>query len=218
MKVLIVDDHILVRDGLRSLLEARGIEVVGEATNGEEAVELARELKPDIVLMDLMMPKMDGIEATKLISAELPEIKVVVLTASEEEEDLFEAIRSGASGYIIKNIDPDRFFELLEAAYQGEPALPPNLARKVLQEFAQPKIERKKRPDAELTDREREILELLVQGITSNKEIAERLFLSESTVKYHLHNILNKLHLQNRAQVVAYALQHGLIPKDKRQD
>jgi len=142
----------------------------------------------------------------------------VVLTASEEEEDLFEAIRSGASGYIIKNIDPDRFFELLEAAYQGEPALPPNLARKVLQEFAQPKIERKKRPDAELTDREREILELLVQGITSNKEIAERLFLSESTVKYHLHNILNKLHLQNRAQVVAYALQHGLIPKDKRQD
>jgi len=218
MKVLIVDDHILVRDGLRSLLEARGIEVVGEATNGEEAVELARELKPDIVLMDLMMPKMDGIEATKLISAELPKIKVVVLTASEEEEDLFEAIRSGASGYIIKNIDPDRFFELLEAAYQGEPALPPNLARKVLQEFAQPKIERKKRPDAELTDREREILELLVQGITSNKEIAERLFLSESTVKYHLHNILNKLHLQNRAQVVAYALQHGLIPKDKRQD
>ncbi len=218
MKVLIVDDHILVRDGLRSLLEARGIEVVGEATNGEEAVELARELKPDIVLMDLMMPKMDGIEATKLISAELPEVRVVVLTASEEEEDLFEAIRSGASGYIIKNIDPDRFFELLEAAYQGEPALPPNLARKVLQEFAQPRIERKKRPDAELTDREREILELLVQGITSNKEIAERLFLSESTVKYHLHNILNKLHLQNRAQVVAYALQHGLIPKDKRQD
>lgn len=124
MKVLIVDDHILVRDGLRSLLEARGIEVVGEATNGEEAVELARELKPDIVLMDLMMPKMDGIEATKLISAELPKIKVVVLTASEEEEDLFEAIRSGASGYIIKNIDPDRFLSCLRQHIRESPPSP----------------------------------------------------------------------------------------------
>jgi len=210
MRVLIADDHALFRDSLRTLLEARGVEVVGEAETGKEAVELARELRPDVVLMDLKMPGMDGLAATRMISAEMPEVKVVVLTASEDDEDLFEAVKSGALGYMFKDVRSDQFFELLEAASRGEPAFTPGLARKLLREMSKPAGRAKQEPEV-LTEREQEILELLVQGITSNKELAERLILSENTVKYHLRNILDKLHLQNRTQVVAYALQHGLV-------
>ncbi|MDI3339590.1 MAG: response regulator transcription factor [Sphaerobacter sp.] len=211
MRVVIADDHALFRDGLRSLLEARGVEVVAEARNGREAVEQARALRPDVVLMDLTMPEMGGLEATRLISAELPEVSVVVLTASEEDADLFEAIKSGADGFLPKDLEAETFFALLEGVSEGQPALTPSLARKVLNEFARPAAPRPERTAEELTEREREVLELLVQGVTSNRELADRLFVSENTVKYHLRNILTKLHLQNRAQVIAYALRHGLV-------
>lgn len=209
MRVLIADDHALFRDGLRSLLEARGVEVVGEAKNGREAIELARRHRPDIVLMDLTMPEVDGLTATRLVATELPDVRVVILTASDDEADLFEAIKSGAQGYLLKNLEADEFFQALASVMAGEPVLTPRLARRLLQELAQrPAVQEQA---AALTDREREILELLVQGVTSNRELAERLFISENTVKYHLKNIMAKLHLENRAQVIAYALRTGLV-------
>jgi DNA-binding NarL/FixJ family response regulator len=211
VRVLIADDHALFRDGLRSLLEAHGIDVVAEARNGREAVELARIHHPQVVLMDLAMPELDGLGATRLLTAELPEIAVVVLTASEDDEDLFEAVKSGAQGFLPKDLEATRFFELLDGVTRGEPALTPALARKVLGAFARPDPKpTPAAPDA-LTDREREVLELLVEGVTSNRDLAERLFVSENTIKYHLRNILQKLHLQNRAQVIAYAVRHGLV-------
>lgn len=214
MRVLIADDHALFRDGIRSLLEARGVEIAGEAENGRQAVELAHRTRPDIVLMDLSMPEMGGLAATRLISAELPDVKVVVLTASEHDSDLFEAIKSGAQGYLFKNLKADELAAMLDKVLNGEPALTPALARKLLGEFARPQTaaSRRERANDELTDREREVLELLVQGVTSNRDLAERLVVSENTVKYHLRNILGKLHLQNRAQVVAYAVSHRLVP------
>jgi DNA-binding NarL/FixJ family response regulator len=211
MRLLIADDHPLFRDGLRSLLEARGIDVVGEAKNGREAVEQVHRLRPDVVLMDLSMPELNGLAATRLLSADYPEVKVVILTASEDDADLFEAIKSGAQGYIFKNLDSAEFFRLLEGVARGEPALTPGLARKLLSEFARPmtRTAAGEGPDA-LTEREQEILDLLIQGVTSNHDLAERLVVSENTVKYHLRNILDKLHVQNRAQVVAYAVRHGM--------
>ena len=211
MRVLIADDHILVRDGLRSLLEARGLEVVGEARNGREAVEAARSARPDIVLMDLAMPEMDGLTATRLIATDVPNVSVVVLTAAEDDANLFEAIKSGAQGYLPKNIESEQFFALLEGLSRGEPALTPGLARKVLGEFAKGTPPDAENPEPTLTEREHEVLELLVEGVTSNRELARRMMVSEPTVKYHLCNILDKLHLQNRAQVVAYALRHKLV-------
>ena len=213
MRVLIADDHLLFRDGLKSLLEARGVEVVAEAQNGKQAVEMARHFKPDIVLMDLTMPEMGGLDATRVLTADESDTRVVVVTASEDDADLFEAIKSGAQGFIPKNLEASQFFELLDGVTRGEPALTPGLARKVLREFAKPPEEprEEERTATTLTEREREVLELLVQGITSNKELAERLVVSENTVKYHLRNILDKLHVQNRAQVIAYALRHRLV-------
>lgn len=212
MKILIADDHALFRDSLRSLVEAHGLEVLGEAKNGREAVELARKLKPDVVLMDLSMPEMDGLAATRLISADLPEVKVVVLTASDEDAKLFEAIKSGAQGYLLKNLESEDFFALLDGVNRGEPALTPALARKLLQEFARPAQPSAPAhdPDA-LTDREREVLELLVSGVTSNRKLAKQLGVSENTVKFHVRNILDKLHLHNRAQVVSYAIRNRIV-------
>ncbi len=212
MRLLIADDHALFRDSLRSLLTARGVEVVGEAGNGKEAVALARQLRPDIVLMDLSMPEMDGLAATRLISAELDDVKVVVLTASSEDEDLFESIKSGAEGYLLKDLEADRFFALLDGVAKGEPALTPLLARKLLTEFAHPKASPKKDKDPDaLTAREMEVLESMVQGVTTNRALARQLGVSENTVKFHVRNILDKLHLHNRAQVVSYALRHGIV-------
>jgi DNA-binding NarL/FixJ family response regulator len=212
MKILIADDHALFRDSLRSLLEAHGLEVVGEARNGREAVELARKLKPEVVLMDLSMPELDGLSATRLISADQPEVKVVVLTASDEDAKLFEAIKSGAQGYLLKNLESEDFFNLLDGVSRGEPALTPALARKLLQEFARPAQPpaTPQDPDA-LTDREREVLELLVNGVTSNRKLAKQLGVSENTVKFHVRNILDKLHLHNRAQVVSYAIRNRIV-------
>jgi DNA-binding NarL/FixJ family response regulator len=228
VKILIADDHTLFRESLRSLLEARGLEVVGEARDGAEACELARRLSPDIVLMDLSMPEVDGLAATRQISAELPEVKVVVLTASDDDAKLFEAIKAGAQGYLLKNLDAKEFFALLERTERGDPALTPALARKLLQEFARPTAAPAQRqeggkdpqarvdPDA-LTEREREILELLVQGVTSNRKLARHLGVSENTVKFHVRHILDKLHLHNRAQVVSHALRHGMV-EPQRED
>jgi len=210
MRVLIADDHALFRDGLRSLLEARGLEVVGEARNGREAVEMARLHRPEIVLMDLSMPELSGVAATRLIRAEMSGVKVVVLTASEDDADLFEAIKSGAQGYLRKNLESDTFFALLKGAAHGEPALTPDLARKLLHEFARPAPDQT-HPGPMLTEREREVLVLLVQGICSNRDLARRLVVSENTIKYHLRNILSKLHVRNRAEIVAYALRNGLV-------
>jgi len=218
MRVVIADDHPIFRDGLRGLLEARGVEVVGEASNGREAVDQARRLVPDVVLMDLDMPELNGLAATRLISAESPAVKVVILTASEEDANLFDAIKSGAQGYMYKNLASDELFRLLEGVSHGEPALTPGLARKLLGEFARPVPAPPQRPVDEstpgLTERESEVLDLLVQGITSNRELAERLVVSENTIKFHLRNILEKLHVQNRAQVVAYAARQGLLGAD----
>ena len=211
MRVLIADDHQLFRDGLRSLLEAQGVEVVAEARDGREALELARAHLPDIVLMDLKMPELGGLDATRLLVAVLPGIKTVVLTASEDDADLFEAVKSGAQGYLSKNLQSSELSALLGGVMRGEPALTPGLARKVLREFARPATPATDRAPDELTDRERDVLELLVTGITSNRELADHLSISENTIKYHLRNILDKLHLHNRAQVIAYAVREGLV-------
>jgi DNA-binding NarL/FixJ family response regulator len=214
MRVLLADDHALFRAGLRGLLEARGIDVIGEAGTGREAIDQTLRLNPDIVLMDLDMPELDGLAATRLISAQQTGVKVVMLTASEEDAHLFEAIKSGAQGYVFKNLPAAELFALLEGVDRGEPALTPALARKLLGEFARPAQTVPPPPDASaglaaLTERERDVLDVLVQGITSNRELAERLVITENTVKYHLRNILDKLHVQNRAQVIAFAARHA---------
>jgi len=226
IRIVIADDHALFRDGLRSLLEAGrppvspreppvGVEVVGEARNGAEAIALARSAHPDIVLMDLMMPGTSGLEATRAIAAELPDVRVVVLTASEDDADLFEAVKSGAQGYLSKNLEAEALFASLAQVVAGEPAFSPLLARKVLGEFARqassPPPEETPVPIQPLTEREREVLELLVRGVTSNRDLADRLYVSPNTVKYHLRNILDKLHLNNRSQVIAYAIRSGLV-------
>jgi len=212
MRILIADDHTLFRESLGSLLASRGFEIVGQARDGREAVDLARRLQPDIVLMDLSMPGLDGLAATRLISAEMPQVKVVVLTGSDEDEKLFEAIKSGAQGYLLKNLESRELFSFLEGVGRGEPALTPRLASKLLQEFARPTrpAVEPHDPDA-LTEREREVLEWLVQGVTSNRKLARQLGVSDNTVKFHIRNILDKLHLHNRAQVVGFALRHGIV-------
>jgi len=221
LRVVLVDDHRLMREGLKGFLGMRGVEVVGEGSNGRDAVRLARELRPDVLLMDLSMPEMDGLEATRLIKAERSEQVIVILTASEAEVDLFEAVKSGAQGYLLKSLEPELLVGQLEAAARGEAALTPALAAKVLAELARttqpppsaPATPHSPAPSPEdiepLTAREREVLDLVVRG-ASNREIAEALVVSDNTVKYHLKNILGKLHLHNRAQVVAYALRRGL--------
>lgn len=216
VRILIADDHALFRDGLRSLLAARGHEVIAEAKNGREAVDLARQLRPELVLMDLSMPELDGIAATRAIHSEAPEIRVVILTASESDATLFEAIKAGAQGYLLKNLEAEDFFELLNRASSGEPALNPALARKLLQEFAKPKAAQN-REEEDLTAREREVLELMVDGITSNRRLAKRLGVSENTVKFHVRNILDKLRLHTRAEAVGYALRKKIVePEETR--
>jgi DNA-binding NarL/FixJ family response regulator len=212
MKILIADHQTLFRDSLRSLLEANGLEVLGEARNGCEAVDLALRLNPDVVLMDLSLPEMDGFAATRLIGAQRPAIKVVILTAFDDDARLFAAIRSGAQGYLLKDLDAAEFLRLLHGVGRGEPALTPALARKLLQEFARPSQVPAHHPDPDaLTDREREVLALLVRGVTSNRLLAGELGVSENTVKFHVRNILDKLHLHDRAQVVGYAIRHRMV-------
>lgn len=206
MRVLLADDHALVRAGIASLLRASGVEVVAEAGSGDEAITYARRLRPDLIFMDIRMPGRNGLEATKAIKAEMPEIKVVMLTVSDEDADLFEAIKSGAEGYLLKNLREQEFADVLARLANDEPILSPPLARKLLREFA-----RLKESSSEgLTKREMEVLALVARGAT-NKEVAAELYVSASTVDFHMRNILAKLHLRNRAQVVAWAVEHGLV-------
>jgi DNA-binding NarL/FixJ family response regulator len=219
MRLLLVDDHALFRQSLQVLLETSGYEVVGMAADGMEALRQARALRPDLVLMDIEMPLCDGLAATRLIKAELPEIKIVMLTVSASDDDLFEAIKSGASGYLLKSQDADRFLEMVDEVLRGGAALPPELAARLLDEFAR-QARRQVPADThpgeaaggDLTSRQGEILTLVAQGLTY-AQIGNVLFLSEATVRYHMAHIMERLHLQNRAQVIAYAGGHGLNRK-----
>ncbi len=213
MRVLLVDDHALVRNGIASLLRTRNIDVIGEAGDGLEALEKARQLKPDIILMDIKMPSCSGLEATRLIKAEMPQTKIVILTVSDDDEDLFEAIKSGADGYLLKNIKAEEFFAFLSGVVKGEAAISPLLATKIIEEFAH-QTTRGIEPlpsESEPTKRETDVLRLVATGAL-NKEIAHSLNITENTVKYHLRHIMEKLHLRNRAQVAAYAVSKGITP------
>ena len=215
MNVLLVDDHQLFLEGLQNLLIANDIPVVGVAHNGHEAIAMAQELRPDVILMDIQMPGCDGLEATKQIKQLLPDVKIVMLTMSADDEHLFEAIKNGATGYLLKNLDADEFFELLAGLERGEAPMTRTLATKLLTEFAQqahrPPITEPEEDEVDgLTERQMEVLKYIAQGWT-NKEIADTLFITERTVKYHLQEILQKLHLRNRTQAVAYAVRTGLI-------
>jgi DNA-binding NarL/FixJ family response regulator len=214
VRVLLADDHALFRAGLASLFKAWGVEVVGEASNGNEAIAQARALKPDAIFMDIHMPECNGLEATRAIKAESPEMTIVMLTVSDDEQDLFEAIKSGAEGYLLKNLQEEEFAEMVGRVSRGEPALSPNLARGLMREFARLGSEGAPSDEADgLTERERDVLEYVAGGAT-NREIASALVISENTVNFHMRNILGKLHLRNRAQVVAWAIEHGITPAD----
>ncbi|MGF7185044.1 DNA-binding NarL/FixJ family response regulator [Desulfitispora alkaliphila] len=218
VKILLVDDHVLVRKGIISLMATEEqFEIVGEASNGIEALELAKEVMPDIILMDINMPQCNGIEATKLIKKQLPYVKIVMLTVCEDDQHLFEAVKSGASGYLLKNLEPDNLVSSLLEVVKGEAPISPSMATKIMNEFAQvtnPKPE----PNAinDLTKREKEVLEMLIDGLT-NKEIAKELSISENTVRNHIRNIFDKLHIENRVQAATYALQQGISGKKKIQ-
>ncbi len=212
LRILVADDHALFRDGLAALLQTRGYKVVAEARDGLEALEQARNTHPDLILMDVNMPRLDGLAATRLILTELPETRIIILTVSDDDENLFEAIKSGAQGYLLKNTDTQVLFERLEDAARGEPAISGPIARKILKEFARRLSggTGAEEPAEDLNEREKQVLSLASEGLT-NRDIATRLNLSENTIKYHFKNILQKLHLRNRAQAVAYALQTGLL-------
>jgi len=209
MKTLLVDDHPLFLDGLKSLLTVRGIEVVGTARGGIEALEKARSLNPEIILMDIKMPNLDGLAATRLIKAELPAVKIVMLTMSADDEDLFEAIKNGACGYLLKTLDVDEFFTLFLGLARGEVPLSPGLAGRVLEEFAREAMKSKSIKTSEantevLSPRQMQVLTLVAQGLTY-KEVGAKLCLAERTIKYHIGEIIERLHLENRSQVIQYA-------------
>ncbi len=214
--ILIVDDHVLFREGLHNIISHwPDFEVVGEARNGQEAIEMARGLLPDIILMDISMPVMDGLQATRQIVRELPGIQVVMLTMSEDGENLFDAIQNGARGYVLKDIPSSGLHKKLIGVLHGEAALSGVMATKILDQFGKTKAKLDASETAglePLTDRESQVLELVAQGL-SNPEIAERLFLSENTVKKYLHNILEKLHLNNRVEAAIYAVKEGLVKR-----
>jgi NarL family two-component system response regulator LiaR len=212
IRVLIADDHRIVRKGLTVLLATeRDIKVVGEAQDGLEAVEKAGSLQPDVVLMDLVMPRMDGIEATSKITEAHPKVKILVLTSFAADDKVFPAVKAGALGYLLKDSSPEELLEAIHRVHRGEPSLEPAIARKVLQEISHPS---KQKPTGDpLTERELEVLRLIAQGL-SNKEIASKIFIAEWTVRTHVSNILSKLHLASRTQAALYALRSGLASID----
>ena len=219
MRVLLADDHGLFLEGIQNLLTAHGWQVIGTARDGLQALEQARALHPELILMDVQMPKCDGLTATRLIKAEMPEIKIVMLTMSDDDEHLFDAIKSGATGYLLKSADAREFFELLDGLPRGEAPLSRSLSAKILQELAHPSatVDKSITPPTEsipkLTERQMEVLTLVAQGLT-NKQIGEKLFLTERAIKYHMGEILARLHLENRAQVIAFAARTGLLKSD----
>ncbi len=218
MRILLADDHALFRAGLASLLRAWGLDVVGQANNGEEAITKVRELHPDLVMMDITMPGTNGLEATKAIKTMFPDVKIVIITVSDDEQDLFEAIKSGAEGYLLKNLQEKEFADLINRLDRNEPIISPGLANKLLQEFVRLKEEEhSSQMETGLTEREEGVLRHVAQGAT-NKEIAGSLQISPHTVNFHMKNILSKLHLRNRAEAVAWAFEHGFAPSDITKD
>jgi DNA-binding NarL/FixJ family response regulator len=231
MRVLLADDHRLIIEGVSNMLALDGIEVVGIANDGLEAVQMAGHLRPDLILMDIRMPRCDGLAATRLIKAAQPEIKIVMLTTSTEDQDLFEAIKSGACGYLIKTMRVEAFLETLRGVEEGVPPFSPGLAARLLDEFARlsrgerstdhpnPAVPAPTEPEDEaalqqleadgLTERQAEVLKLVAGGLTY-KEVGERMSLSEHTVRFHMTKIMNNLHLYNRAEVLEYARRMGL--------
>ena len=214
IRVLIVDDHALFRRGLQMVLESEAdIEVVGEAGDGQEAVERAEAFTPDVVLMDVRMPRRSGIEATRTIKDTLPSTKIIMLTISDEEADLYEAIKAGASGYLLKEISIEEVAGAVRRVNGGQSLISPSMASKLLNEFAsmvKRRDERSQVPGPRLTDRELEVLKLVAKGM-NNRDIGKELFISENTVKNHVRNILEKLHLHSRMEAVVYAVRERLL-------
>jgi len=212
IRVLVVDDHPIVIGGIRAFLEeAEDIQVIGEAYNGIMAIQAYKQLKPDVTLMDLIMPELDGIKAIQLITEDEPEAKILVLTSFITDDKVFPAIKAGAMGFLLKDSEPKELITAIRSVYKGEPTLHPNIARKVLKELGRPSSE-EPIPDP-LTDRETEVLRLLSKGL-DNQEIAERLFVAEVTVRTHISRILRKLQLANRVQATLFALKKGLASLD----
>jgi NarL family two-component system response regulator LiaR len=211
IKVLIVDDHQVVRQGLRTFLELQpDFDVVGEAGDGATAVDLVHQFKPDVVLMDLVMPQIDGISATRqVVSMGLP-IKVIALTSFTDDDRVFPAIQAGACSYLLKDVSPDDLADAIRAAYKGEARLHPDIARKLMEKVSS--TPNQQSTTEALTEREMEVTRMVARG-SSNHHIAETLFISEKTVKTHISNILSKLHLEDRTQLAIYAIQNGLVDK-----
>ncbi len=215
VRVLVVDDHTLFRCGIAAALaNQENLEVVGEASDGLEAIEKAKEIVPDVILMDLNMPNCSGLEATQALRTEMPQINILVLTVSDNESDLFAAMKFGAKGYILKNTEPEELIHAIFHIARGGVIVSPLMATKLLTEFkdlsAGAERESARGADTVLSPREGEVLQLLARGAT-NKEIGDALFISENTVKTHLRNIMEKLHLVNRSQAAAYAVKKGLV-------
>lgn len=216
LRILLVDDHVLFRKGLASLLASQpNIQIIGEANNGIEAIQAAKELKPDLIMMDINMPECDGLQATKIIKQSMPQVKIVMLTASDNDQYLFDAIKIGAQGYLLKDLELQQLLDLLELISKGEAILSNTMATKIFKEFSRTSENGKHgdNHEEELTDREVTILKYVAQGLM-NKEIAETLDISENTVKIHIRNILEKLHLKNRIQAAVYAVRQGIAGTD----
>ncbi len=210
--VLLIDDHRVVRQGLRDFLDMQDdIDVIGEAGSGEEGVQLAHDLLPDVVLMDLVMPGIDGVEATRRIKAVSPSTRIIVLTSFADDDKVFPAIKAGAISYLLKDVSPEELAHAIRAAQRNEAVLHPEVAAKLMQEFSTPKTS--EAPIDQLTEREMDVLRLIARG-QSNKEIADTLVISEKTVKTHVSNILSKLHLADRTQAAIYALRQRLVPME----
>lgn len=212
-RVLIADDSSDAREGIREIVTSEPqFEIVGEAENGHQAFEMIEQLMPDLILMDINMPLLSGLEATKMIKERFPYVKIVMITVSDDIADLFEALKKGAQGYLLKNLDPSEWIDYLKAVAEDETPMSRELALRILNEFTQ--RERPLPKKTPLSDREQEILKWVAGGRT-NREIAEGLYISENTVKNHLKNILQKLHLENRVQLTGYAYEQGLIKREE---
>jgi len=208
-RVIVADDHSLFRDGITSLLEAAGYEVIKQVGDGDKALEAVRERLPDLVLLDVNMPEKNGLETLVEIKKEFPNLLVVMLTVSDDDQDLFKAIQAGADGYLLKDLNSDEFLSMLQGLERGEAALNRKMVTKVMNGFQKLASQNSSSPEG-LTEREIEVLHLMVDGL-GNKKIAEKLFISENTVKYHIRNILQKLGVQNRTEAVGLAIRKGLL-------